>query len=86
MQKAQIYKINSGEKGNEEWLPDIWRQATQQRTEEEEEEKQRDGNVVKGIIGRRERMRVFFLLFLERGKRKESHSILVILFKQNFDH
>lgn len=71
MQKAQIYKINSGGKGNEEWLPEIWRQTTQQRTEEE----QRDGNVVKGIIGRRERIRIFSF-FLEREKRREC--VLVI--------
>ena len=48
--RPKSIKINSGEKGNEEWLPEIWRQTTQQRKEEEVE--QRDGNVVKGIIGR----------------------------------
>lgn len=74
MQKAQIYKINSGGKGNEEWSPEIWRQTTQQRTDEE----QRDGNVVKGVIGRRERIRIFSLFFLEREKRREC--VLVINF------
>ena len=53
--RPKSIKINSGEKGNEEWLPEIWRQTTQQRKEEEVE--QRDGNVVKGIIGR------FFFFF-----------------------
>ena len=61
MQKAQIYKNKFRGKGNEEWLPEIWRQTTQQRKEEEVE--QRDGNVVKGIIGR-----FFFFLGISFGR------------------